>query len=94
MRLPDWNDVNRAGRWAAEVNRILNAELIGIRALISRRHTIGDILSLKPYTVAELANVTPTLGSYVMVSDEAGGAVPAFGDGTNWRRATDRAIVS
>jgi hypothetical protein len=30
----------------------------------------------------------------IYVSDEVGGAVPAFSDGTNWRRVTDRAIVS
>lgn len=94
MRIPNWPGMDRAGAWAADVGRILNAEFISVRALISRRHTIGDILSLKPYTVAELADVTPTLGSYVLVSNEAGGAVPAFGDGVVWRRVTDRAIVS
>lgn len=40
----------------------------------------------------------PAAGSYnasmVYVTDEAGGAVPAFSDGTNWRRVTDRAVVS
>jgi hypothetical protein len=30
----------------------------------------------------------------IYVSDEAGGATPAFSDGTNWRRVSDRAIVS
>lgn len=30
----------------------------------------------------------------IVVTDEAGGAVMAFSDGTNWRRVTDRAIVS
>ena len=30
----------------------------------------------------------------IFVSDEAGGAVPVFTDGVNWRRVTDRAIVS
>jgi hypothetical protein len=33
-------------------------------------------------------------GALVHVTDEAGGAVTAFSDGTNWRRVTDRAIVS
>lgn len=28
------------------------------------------------------------------VSDESGGAVLAFSDGANWRRVTDRAVVS
>lgn len=30
----------------------------------------------------------------IFVPDEAGGAVPAFSDGINWRRVTDRAVVS
>ena len=52
-------------------------------------------LVLPTYTVAELSNigVTPA-GQMVYVSNEAGGAVPAFSDGTNWRRVTDRQIVS
>jgi hypothetical protein len=35
-----------------------------------------------------------TFSSLIFVHDEAGGAVPCFSDGTNWRRVTDRAIVS
>jgi hypothetical protein len=33
-------------------------------------------------------------GAVIYVSDEAGGAVLAFSDGENWRRATDRAVVA
>jgi hypothetical protein len=33
-------------------------------------------------------------GAMIYVTNESGGAVPAFADGTNWRRVTDRAIVS
>jgi hypothetical protein len=50
---------------------------------------------LPTYTVAQLANVGVTpAGQMVYVSNESGGAVPAFSDGTNWRRVTDRQIVS
>jgi hypothetical protein len=45
------------------------------------------------YTVATLPT-TATAGAMIYVSNESGGAVPAFWDGTNWRRMTDRAIVS
>ena len=47
-------------------------------------------------TVAALpaAGLTQTTGSIIMVSDETGGYVLAFSDGTNWRRVTDRAIVA
>ncbi len=45
------------------------------------------------YTVATLPSAAGA-GAMIFVSDEAGGAVVAFSDGTNWRRVTDRAIVS
>jgi hypothetical protein len=33
-------------------------------------------------------------GAMIYVTNESGGPVPAFADGTNWRRVTDRAIVT
>lgn len=49
-------------------------------------------VQLPSYTVATL----PTVGTatLIYVSNETGGAVLAFSDGTNWRRVTDRAIVA
>lgn len=44
------------------------------------------------HTVSNLP--PPTAAGLIYVSDETGGAVPAFSDGTNWRRVTDRAVVS
>lgn len=52
-----------------------------------------DQLVLPVYTVSTLPSAT-VVASFIYVSDETGGAVPAFADGTNWRRVTDRAIVS
>ena len=47
------------------------------------------------YTVAGLPSAaTSGAGATVFVSDEAGGAVLAFSDGTDWRRVTDRAVVA
>ncbi len=43
-----------------------------------------NVASLPPISTAEI----------IFVSDESGGAVLAFSDGTNWRRVTDRAIVT
>lgn len=48
---------------------------------------------LRSYTVAGLPSAA-TAGQMIYVSNETGGAVPAFSDGANWRRVTDRAIVS
>ena len=52
-----------------------------------------DNQQLTSYTVATLPSAT-TAGKLIYVSDETGGSIIAFSDGTNWRRSTDRAIVS
>lgn len=47
------------------------------------------------YTVAGLPSSSSRgAGALVFVTNESGGPVLAFSDGTNWRRVTDRAIVS
>lgn len=52
---------------------------------------------LPSYTVAQ-ANAIPDAGleqgMMIFVTDETGGAVPAFFDGTQWRRVTDRTVIS
>jgi hypothetical protein len=54
-----------------------------------------DQLVIPSYTVAQLANLSAApAAQFVYCSDESGGAVPAFSDGTNWRRVTDRAVVT
>lgn len=45
-------------------------------------------------TVSELSTLVSSVGSVVFCTDETGGAVPAFYDGTDWRRFTDRNVVS
>jgi hypothetical protein len=45
------------------------------------------------YTVVGVPSASPA-GQVIYVSDETGGAVLAFSDNTNWRRVTDRAVVS
>lgn len=47
------------------------------------------------YTVAQLPSASDEgAGKMVYVSNESGGAVIAFSDGTDWRRVTDREVVS
>ena len=47
------------------------------------------------FTVAGAPSAsTAGAGAQIFVSDEAGGPVMAFSDGSNWRRLTDRAIIS
>ena len=49
---------------------------------------------VESYTVAALPDVPSEGSGIIFVSDETGGAVLAFSDGSNWRRVTDRAVVS
>jgi hypothetical protein len=48
---------------------------------------------LPSFTTTTLPSAS-VAGAMIYVTNETGGAVPAFADGTNWRRVTDRAIVS
>jgi hypothetical protein len=45
-------------------------------------------------TVSDLSTLISSVGAMVFCTNESGGAIPAFYDGTNWRRVSDRAIVS
>lgn len=55
--------------------------------------TLGGTLQLDSSTVAGVPSASPA-GQMLYISDETGGAIPAFSDGTNWRRVSDRAIIS
>ncbi len=69
-----------------ELDKIARA----VRLLVEAQETS---LGLQSYVKTALPSAT-TAGRLINVSNEAGGAVPAFSDGTNWRRVTDRAVVS
>ena len=57
-------------------------------------HTDGPIRCAS-YTVATVPSAsTSGTGSQIYVTDETGGATHASSDGTNWRRASDRAIIA
>jgi hypothetical protein len=53
----------------------------------------SDRLEMKAYTVATVPAAGRAYG-LIMVTDEAGGAVAAYTDLTNWRRVSDGAIIS
>jgi len=54
----------------------------------------GSFGKLDSYTVSTLPDAAENEARMVYVSDETGGAVTAFSDGTDWRRTTDRQVVS
>ena len=57
-------------------------------------------LQLPSYTVAELqvtgasANAVRRVGNMAFCNNESGGAQPCFYDGSDWRRMSDRAVIS
>lgn len=55
---------------------------------------IGVVTRLDSYTVANLPDASLYEGAMLYCSDESGGAVPVFSDGTDWRRVTDRAVAA
>lgn len=51
-------------------------------------------LRLMSYAIADVPDATLYTGAMIYVSDETGGAIPCFSDGTDWRRVSDRAIAA
>lgn len=51
-------------------------------------------IELKAYTVGTVVAPGGKQGHIVYITDETGGQIPAFSDGTNWRRMSDRAIIA
>jgi hypothetical protein len=54
---------------------------------------IDGAVRLPHYTVATLPSASPA-SRIIFVTDESGGPIPAYSDGTDWRRTSDRAVVS
>lgn len=64
-----------------------------LRTLTADEVQVRGRMEVPQFTVAT-APSNPPAGALIYVSDETGGAVLAFGDGTNWRRVTDRAVIA
>jgi hypothetical protein len=68
---------------------------IGIgTATPSVRLDVDGPIRTKWYTLSTVPAATAGAGQLIYISDESGGATLAFSDGTDWRRMSDRAIVS
>lgn len=66
-----------------------------VNALVDR--TGGPMFAcvrLPPYAKAALPSASGYPYALIFVTDDAGGSVPAFSDGANWRRVTDRNVIS
>jgi Protein of unknown function (DUF2793) len=79
----------KSGAWTNRTMAQLASDLSSSFATLS----VSGTVKVGSYTVAGLPSANPA-GQIAYVSNETGGAVLAFSDGTNWRRVTDRAIAS
>lgn len=77
----------------AAIDTTTGATLVGFKSWITRITGFINRPTLPSYTVAK-APADGRAGQMIYVTDESGGAVPAFHDGTDWRRCTDRDIIS
>jgi hypothetical protein len=76
--------------WALAVTRVLTPFITKAESTFYRQ---GQIPRVAVFAVANMPSADD-LGRIIYVSDETGGAVLAFSDGSDWRRVTDRAVVS
>lgn len=75
---------NQFGEWKQWASRLVQS--------LEKRQALKP-LQLVEFSVSNLPSAAQA-GIMIYVLDESGGAVPAFSDGTDWRRVTDRAVVS
>jgi hypothetical protein len=66
---------------------------IDLGLLVTSGLIYPDQFVLPSFTTTTLPSAS-VAGAMIYVTNETGGPVPAFADGTNWRRVTDRAIVT
>lgn len=76
---------NGSPPWAIELVRRINADNLNRSKLP---------VFLPRYAKANLPSVAAFINCWIYVTDDTGGAVPAFSDGTNWRRCQDRNVIS
>ena len=70
-----------------------SSQNIDLGTLVTSGLIYPDQLVLPTYTVATLPSATIP-AQFIYVSNAANGAITAFSDGTNWRRTSDRSIVT
>ena len=89
------NTFFRAGG-VSKVMTLTSSQNVGIgKSNPSAKLDVDGTVRIGSYTISTLPSASiHGAGSLIYISDEAGGATIAFSDGTNWRRMSDRTIVS
>ena len=90
-------DVTSLQQFDIDLVRALFVELVS-HAIRLNKAVMNDGSEGPVVLPSHLKTAMPTAATYIggliYVTNEVGGAVPAFSDGTDWRRVTDRAVVS
>jgi hypothetical protein len=84
---------------SADLRLVPTSAVSGIAAFVQRSGYEQTTAFLQPirlpgYSKTALPSASTFVRCQIWVSDEAGGAQPAYSDGTNWRRYSDGAVVS
>ena len=87
--IPNLIAENGLATWARSLIQVLQPWMSDIE---DTKFTQGQTARVASFVVASLP--TGRAGGIIFVSNETGGAVLAFSDGTDWRRVTDRAVVA
>ena len=76
--------------------RVTSAGDVGIGVTVpTAKLDVDGAVKVKSYLKTALPSASASgAGAMIYVSNEVGGAVIAFSDGTSWRRVTDRVVVS
>jgi hypothetical protein len=54
----------------------------------------GFPVVLAKFPKADLPLASRWIGSWIWVTDDVGGAIPAYSDGVNWRRCDSAVVIS
>ena len=90
---PRKNVTQRGAYFTLDLGQSLEEQIRQIATYLQSMRFESSIL-LPQYTVSTVPNAADHTAGLVYVTDETGGAVPAFSDGSDWRRVTDRVVVS
>lgn len=84
MRLPALPSADLFSKWQSWAEEV--------RSIFERGLDVQPV-ELPAFSSAKLPAASRAKWHLIIVTDDALGAVPAFSDGTYWRRVTDRGVV-
>lgn len=71
-----------AQQMADDISRELQSKVRGFPVVLAK------------FSKTDLPDAARWVGSWIWVTDDVGGAVPAYSNGTNWKRADTSATIS